>query len=131
MTATKIQLLSPALVHRIAAGEVLKGRNSVIKELVENSIDAGAKKIQVKVISGGFDLIEVSDNGSGMTQADLMACCQRHATSKIKNLEDLENISSLGFRGEALAALSAVSKLEIFSKTVGAGRRLEAFAKWP
>ena len=117
MEPTKICLLSPEVVHRIAAGEVVEAPSSVIKELIENAIDAGANKVIVKIVEGGFDLIEVNDNGSGMSEADLLACCQRHATSKISKLDDLENISSLGFRGEALAALSAISQLEILSRT--------------
>lgn len=113
----KIEVLSPAIIHRIAAGEVVERPASVIKELFENSVDAGATAITLRIVSGGLALIEVRDNGSGMSREDLEICCQRHATSKIHSIEDLESISSLGFRGEALAALSAVSQLEIISRT--------------
>lgn len=120
MKASKIRLLSPELVHRIAAGEVVENAASAMKELVENSIDAGATKVSVLVAEGGLNLIEVKDNGLGMSREDLEACCQRHATSKIKDIEDLDHIFSLGFRGEALAALSSVSNLEISSCEQGA-----------
>lgn len=116
MKASKIRLLSPELVHRIAAGEVVENPASAMKELVENSIDAGATKVAVLIVDGGLKLIEVKDNGGGMSRADLEACCQRHATSKIREVEDLDHIFSLGFRGEALAALSSVSHLEILSR---------------
>jgi DNA mismatch repair protein MutL len=112
----KIRLLDQSVIHRIAAGEVVENPASVIKELVENSLDAGSSTIVIKLVSSGFDLIEVQDNGWGMSPEDLEVCCQRHATSKIKSLDDLDQISSLGFRGEALAALSAISQLEILSK---------------
>ncbi len=115
----KIRLLDQNVIHRIAAGEVVENPASVIKELVENSLDAGATRISVKLISAGFELIEVQDNGFGMSQEDLEVCCQRHATSKIHDLIDLDHISSLGFRGEALAALSAISQLEIISREKG------------
>lgn len=113
---SQIRLLDQSVIHRIAAGEVVENPSSVIKELVENSLDAGSTNIVVKLISAGFDLIEVQDNGWGMSQQDLEVCCQRHATSKIHDLQDLDRISSLGFRGEALAALSAISQLEILSR---------------
>ena len=113
----KIRLLPPEVVHRIAAGEVVENPASVIRELTENSLDSGASSIVVRIVEGGLKLIEVEDNGCGMTKEDLESCCQRHGTSKISNLEDLDNIESLGFRGEALAALSAVSKIEISSNT--------------
>lgn len=113
---SKIRLLDQSIIHRIAAGEVVENPASVIKELVENSLDAGATHISVKLISAGFDLIEVQDNGLGMSQEDLEVCCHRHATSKIHDIQDLDHISSLGFRGEALAALSAISQLEIISR---------------
>ncbi len=119
MKASKIRLLSPELVHRIAAGEVVENPASAMKELVENSIDAGATKVAVLIVDGGLKLIEVKDNGGGMSRADLEACCQRHATSKIREVRDLDHIFSLGFRGEALAALSSVSHLEILSREKG------------
>ncbi len=119
MKASKIRLLSPELVHRIAAGEVVENPASAMKELIENSIDAGAAKVSTLIIDGGLKLIEVKDDGFGMSQQDLESCCQRHATSKIREVEDLDHIFSLGFRGEALAALSSVSHLEILSRELG------------
>ena len=116
MSQSRIKVLSQELVHRIAAGEVVENPASALKELVENSIDAGSSKVSVLIIDGGLKLIEVKDNGIGMSRADLEACCQRHATSKIHDVSDLDHIFSLGFRGEALAALSSVSHLEILSK---------------
>jgi DNA mismatch repair protein MutL len=116
MNVSKIKVLSAELIHRIAAGEVIESPAAAMKELIENSVDAGASKISVLIVEGGLKLIEIRDNGAGMSRADLENCCQRHATSKIQDLNDLDNIHSLGFRGEALAALSAVSNLEILSR---------------
>ena len=113
---SKIQLLSQEVIHKIAAGEVVEKPAAAVKELIENSIDAGATQIQIRIVAGGLSLIEIKDNGFGMSREDLENCCQRHATSKIHSLQDLDAIYSLGFRGEALAALSAVSQLEITSK---------------
>lgn len=113
----KIHRLPPALAERIAAGEVIERPASVIKELIENSIDAGATKIQVQLEDGGKSLIEITDNGCGMAPEDLLLCIERHATSKLSRIEDLENITSLGFRGEALASIAAVTELEIISRS--------------
>jgi DNA mismatch repair protein MutL len=114
----RIQLLSPEIIHRIAAGEIVDRPASVLKELIENSIDAKSTEIQVTLVEGGLNLIKVDDNGMGISESDLKVALQRHATSKIKKVEDLDQIFSLGFRGEALAAASSVSRLTIQSKTV-------------
>lgn len=112
----RVHLLPPAVAERIAAGEVIERPASVVKELVENSIDAGATEILVLLENGGKDLIEILDNGHGMPREDLELCVQRHATSKLRSLEDLESIRSLGFRGEALPSVAAASELSILSR---------------
>jgi DNA mismatch repair protein MutL len=111
-----IRILPPHVAEKIAAGEVIERPSSVIKELVENAIDAGATEIAVTLEDGGKGLIEVLDNGRGMSRDDLGLCVKRHATSKISGLQDLENIRSLGFRGEALPSIAAVSDLSIVSR---------------
>ncbi len=112
-----INVLSFEVANLIAAGEVVDRPASAIKEMIENSIDAGAKHITVEIQNGGITFMRISDDGCGMEPEDLPLCIKRHATSKIKNAEDLDGICTLGFRGEALAAISAVSKLRIISKT--------------
>lgn len=111
-----IRILPPHVAEKIAAGEVIERPSSVIKELVENAIDAAATEIAVTLEDGGKGLIEVLDNGRGMSREDLGLCVKRHATSKISGLQDLENIRSLGFRGEALPSIAAVSDLSIVSR---------------
>lgn len=113
----KINLLSPMIFNRIAAGEVVEKPCSVVKELVENSIDSGASDISVCIEHGGLGKIEVTDNGSGIEFDDLKNALLAHATSKISKLEDLDNIGTLGFRGEALSSIASVSEIEIISKT--------------
>src|SRR3954464_3451662 len=110
-----VRLLSPDTIGKIAAGEVVERPVSVVKELVENAIDAGATEINVEIEEGGGRLIRVSDNGAGMDAASLELAVQRHATSKLQSFDDLDTLHTLGFRGEALPSIGAVSRLEIVS----------------
>lgn len=112
-----IVLLDELTINKIAAGEVIERPASVIKEMVENSIDAGATNITVEIKNGGISYIKVTDNGKGIAQDDLEIAFERHATSKIRSAEDLNTVTSMGFRGEALASIAAISKVELVSKT--------------
>ncbi|MBE6008105.1 MAG: DNA mismatch repair endonuclease MutL [Lachnospiraceae bacterium] len=113
----RIQLLDNLTINKIAAGEVVERPSSVVKELIENSIDAGATSITVEVKDGGTTFIKISDNGCGIAKEQVKTAFLRHATSKIQYVEDLEKVHSLGFRGEALASIAAVSQVEITTKT--------------
>lgn len=119
-----IRILDEVLASKIAAGEVVERPASVIKELVENSIDAGATRIDIEVHNGGKSLMRVTDNGSGMGEKDARLCIERHATSKIKNADDLFNISTLGFRGEALPSIASVSRLELLTNDGSKGTKI-------
>ena len=112
-----IALLSQETIDKIAAGEVIERPASVVKELVENAIDAGATAITVEIIDGGSTLIRISDNGSGIVKEEIPLAFLRHSTSKIRTAEDLLSVSSLGFRGEALSSIAAVSRVELITKT--------------
>lgn len=125
----KIQKLDPALINKIAAGEVVERPASVVKELIENSLDAGATEIIVDIENGGLDLIKITDDGVGMTPEDAKISLERHATSKIQSLADLNNILSLGFRGEALAAISSVSLFRLVTKQADADMATEIVFK--
>ena len=127
MTVSIIELLDDTSINKIAAGEVIDRPSSVVKELVENSLDAGASRIEVVIEAGGIGKITVSDDGAGMSQADVSMAVLRHATSKIRSADDLEAVASLGFRGEALPSIASVSKFRLISRQPGAelGTRLE------
>ena len=114
---SKIRVLPDSLANKIAAGEVVERPASIVKELIENSIDAGAKSIEVAVESGGRRLIRISDNGEGMNRDDAILAFERHATSKLKTAEDLDAIVTLGFRGEALASIASVAKVRLRTQT--------------
>ena len=113
----KIKIPSQDTIKRIAAGEVIERPASVVKELVENSLDAGAKKIIIELEEGGKKLIRVKDNGEGMTKEDAAICLKRYSTSKIRNFDDISRLSTLGFRGEALPSIAAISQISILTKS--------------
>ena len=112
-----IVLLDDLTINKIAAGEVIERPASAIKEMVENSIDAGATNITVEIKNGGISYIRITDNGKGIAEDDLEIAFERHATSKIRNASDLDTVTSMGFRGEALASIAAIANVELVSKT--------------
>lgn len=118
-TMKKIAVLDPGTIDKIAAGEVIERPASVVKELVENAIDAGANAVTVEIKDGGISLIRITDNGEGMEPSQVPVAFLRHATSKISRVEDLLDIASLGFRGEALSSIAAVCQVELITKTAG------------
>ena len=136
-----IQVLEKQVAELIAAGEVVERPSSVIKELVENAVDAGASVITVEIRRGGVSYMRVTDNGCGIAPEDVPTAFLRHATSKIRRQDDLEAIGTLGFRGEALASISAVAHVELLTRTQDAqtgaryliwitGYRLRIMASW-
>ena len=112
----EIRQLSASVINKIAAGEVIERPSSVVKELVENAVDAGSSRIDVSVEKGGLDLVRVSDNGSGIEQEQLVLALASHATSKIHDADDLFSVLTMGFRGEALASIAEISHLTMTSR---------------
>ncbi|MBN1242600.1 MAG: DNA mismatch repair endonuclease MutL [Spirochaetales bacterium] len=127
MSEARIRILPPETARKIAAGEVVDRPAAVVRELLDNAIDSGAREISVELEGGGLERIRVADDGSGMNGPDLAACTQPHATSKLFSIDDLETLSTLGFRGEALGSIAAVSRLTVASAVEGSGgNRLSA-----
>ena len=120
----KIKILPDNIINQIAAGEVVENPSSVVKELLENAIDSKASFIKIIIKNGGHDLIEVIDDGVGMNREDLLLAFSRHATSKIKDKDDLNNICSLGFRGEALPSIASVSRVNVLTSDGNEGHEI-------
>src|SRR5580692_3667793 len=114
----RIHVLSESVANKIAAGEVVERPASVVKELLENALDAGSTRIKIQVEAGGKKLIQITDNGCGMVRDDALLAFERHATSKIKNAEDLLSVATLGFRGEALPSIASVSRLHLETRAL-------------
>ncbi|EFB42494.1 DNA mismatch repair endonuclease MutL [Parachlamydia acanthamoebae] len=112
---SKIRILDEHTINKIAAGEVIENPASVVKEIVENAIDAGSTEICVEIQEGGRQLIRISDNGCGMTQDDALLSLERHATSKLREVEDMEALATMGFRGEAIPSIAAISKFMLLT----------------
>src|SRR6201988_163966 len=116
----KIHVLPEHVANKIAAGEVVERPASVVKELLENSLEAGADRIRIQVEAGGRKLIQIADNGCGMLRDDALLAFERHATSKIKDAEDLLHVATLGFRGEALPSIASVSRFHLETRDAAA-----------
>lgn len=126
MISMPIRVLTEDTINKIAAGEVIENPASVVKELIENAIDAGARNLSVEIKGGGFQLIKITDDGSGMSSDDALLCFERHATSKITGIDDLTSLNSMGFRGEALASIASISRIDLItSLQEGQGSHVE------
>src|SRR6201746_1364912 len=123
----KIRVLSDQVANQIAAGEVVERPASVVKELLENSLDAGATRIRVEIEAGGRKLIRIVDNGHGMGRDDALLAFERHATSKLRSSDDLLSIATLGFRGEALPSIASIARVELLTRAAeeASGTRME------
>ena len=125
----KIKILDESTIQQIAAGEVIERPSSIVKELIENSIDAGSNSIIIEIKDGGKSYIRITDDGEGMNEEDIKLAFKRHSTSKLTRVEDIYNVLSLGFRGEALSSISSVSNVEVLSKTKDSDVGIQAFIK--
>lgn len=129
MAKSKIQVLDDLTIQKIAAGEVIDNPASVVKEMVENSIDAGSKNIVVEIKKGGKELIRITDDGGGMSREDINLAFKRHSTSKLRDVNDIYSITSLGFRGEALASISSIARVEVLTKSADAAAGSQALVE--